>query len=252
MKRWNHAGLLLLVICFMPRMVRAADDDVTEQYRLMLSMDARIANKVTGNGTLGFFANPDEESRTYRVAWPTVTYIPARWVQLTGGLLTQYAGNEDRANELELRPFAGLKLFVPNKARWTIYNYTRYEYRNIENLDTHDWDQTSRIRSLFSVEVPLSSRERAWKPKTWYALLGAEPFYDFNTHNIDQVRLSAGIGRVFTDRLRVELTYYADLTRPDDGSLAYTGNIFQLNFLLGLHEGVISALRNPIAEENHR
>ena len=90
------------------------------------------------------------------------------------------------------------------------------------NLDTHDWEYSHRLRSLFGVEVPLTSRERAWKPKTWYALGGAEPFFGFETHQIDQLRLSAGIGRVLTDRLRVEFTYYSNLTHENMKTLKTT------------------------------
>ena len=96
------------------------------------------------------------------------------------------------------------------------------------NLDTHDWGYSHRLRSLFGV----TSRERAWKPKTWHALGGAEPFFAFEAHQIDLLRLSAGIGRVLTDRLRVEFIYYSNLTRPNDGGLQHTENLFQLNFHL--------------------
>ncbi len=127
----------------------------------------------------------------------------------------------------------------------TIFNYTRFEYRDTENLSTHDWDQTGRIRSLFEIDVPLSSRECAWKPKTWFAIAGVEPFYEFDKHDITEVRLSAGVGYVLTDRIRMELTYYADFTRPNDGALAYTENIFLLNFRFSLHKGLLGALLNP-------
>src|SRR5262249_28304493 len=163
---------------------------------------------------------------------------PNHWLQFGGGLLTQYTDNHDSPNQLELRPVLGVKFFVPNKAKLNLFNLTRYEYRNIENLTTHDWDQTSRIRSLFEVDVPLSSHERAWKPKTWFALASAEPFYEFNTHDISELRLGAGVGYVVTDRLRIEFTYFADFTRPHDGALAYTENIFLLNFRFALHEGL--------------
>jgi len=226
--------------------------EVTEEYRLLFTMDARIADRWSSGGVLAFFEDPDAESQTYRVEWPNVTYIATRWLQLSGGLLTQYTDDHDGANTLELRPFAGVKLFVPNKLGWTLYNYTRYEYRDIENLDTSDWDQKNRIRSLFAAELPLTSRERAWKPKTWYALAGAEPFYEFETNDIDQLRLSIGLGRVFTDRLRVEFTYYANLTRPTGSGLAHTENMFQLNFRLGLHEGILRALHSPFAEREEK
>src|SRR5262245_47655952 len=251
-RRRNVNRRFWLAVLLLPLLARGADDDVSDEYRLTLAMHSKITDKVTGNGTLGFFANPDLDTRTYRVQWPDLTYRAARWMQLSGGLLTQYIDDEHKADKLELRPFAGVKFFVPNKARWTIFNFTRYEYRNTENLDTHDWEETHRIRSLFGVEVPLTSRERAWKPKTWYALGGAEPFFGFETHQIDQLRLSAGIGHVLTDRLRVEFTYYSNLTRPKDGGLRHTENLFQLNFRLGLHEGLLGKSLSPLTEDEKK
>jgi hypothetical protein len=238
---------LLAATVILPRAC-AADPEVTDQYRLTFELNARITTNFAGSGTLGFFANPDQENQIYRLEWPNITYLPTHWLHASGGLLTQYTDNHDSPNELELRPFIGAKLFVPNSAKLSIFNYTRYEYLNTENLTTHDWDHTSRIRSLFEADVPLTSRERAWKPNTWIAIAGAEPFYEFNKHDISELRLSAGVGYVLSDRLRIEFTYYADFTRPNNGALAYTENIFLLNFRFALHEGLLGALFSPFAD----
>jgi hypothetical protein len=243
--RW---AMVLMAAGTILRVAHAADSEITDQYRLTLELNARLTTNFSGSGTLGFFANPDLENQTYRLEWPNITYLPTHWLHVSGGLLTQYTDNHDSANELELRPFIGAKLFVPNKAKLTIFNYTRYEYRNTENLGTHDWDHVNRIRSLFEIDVPLSSRERAWKPKTWFALAGAEPFYVFDQSGINELRLSAGLGYVLTDRLRVEFTYYSDFTRPHGGGLAYTENIFLVNFRFSLHEGLLGALFNPSSD----
>jgi Protein of unknown function (DUF2490) len=237
--------LLLTAASSILPVAHAADSEITDQYRLTIELNARFNTNFAGSGTLGFFANPDLENQTYRLEWPNITYLPTHWLHVSGGLRTEYTDNHKSPNELELRPFFGAKLFVPNKAKLTIFNYTRYEYRNTENLATHDWDRVSRLRSLFEIDVPLTSRERAWKPKTWFALVGAEPFYEFDMHDIEQLRLSAGLGYVMTDRLRVEFTYYSQFTRPNGGGLAYTENIFLLNFRFSLHEGLLGALFNP-------
>ncbi len=221
------------------------DPEITDQYRLNFELNARIATNFAGNGTIGFFANPDMENQTYRLEWPNITYLATHWLRVSGGLLTQYTDNHSSANELELRPFVGAKLFVPNNAKLTIFNYIRYEDRNTEDLTTHDWDHTGRIRSLFEIDVPFSSRERAWKPRTWYGIAGAEPFYELDKHDITELRLSAGLGYVLTDRIRMEFTYYADFTRPHDVGLAYTENLFLFNFRFSLHEGLLGDLLNP-------
>ena len=236
---------MLLAACTILPGAHAADPEITDQYRLTLELNARIITNFAGSGTLGFFANPDLENQTYRLEWPNITYLPNHWLHASGGLLSQYTDNHDTPNELELRPFLGAKLFVPNNAKLNIFNYTRCEYRNTENLTTHDWDHTSRLRSLFEQDVPISSLEQAWKPKSWYVGVGGEPFYESSKHDISELRLNAGLGYVLTDRLRMEFTYYADFTRPHDGALAYTENIFLVNFRFSLHEGLLGDLLNP-------
>jgi hypothetical protein len=231
------------------RAAHAADPEITDQYRLTFELNGRINTNFAGSGTIGFFADPDMENQIYRLEWPNITWLPTHWLHVTGALLTQYTDNHNSANELELRPFIGAKLFVPNNIKWNFFNYTRYEDRNIENLATHDWNHASRLRSLFEIDVPLSSCERTWKPKTWFALVSAEPFYVFNEPGINELRVGAGLGYVLSDRVRMEFTYYADFTRPNGGELAYTENIFQLNFRFSLHEGLLGDLLNPFKDK---
>ena len=36
-----------------------------------------------------------------------------------------FCWNKDKPDTLELRPFGGVKLLLPNPAHWEVYNYTR-------------------------------------------------------------------------------------------------------------------------------
>jgi hypothetical protein len=236
-------GALLLAAPSMFTAARAQDR--TDQYRLTLNLTAPITTNLDGNTMLGFFANPDHESQNYRLQWPAVTWITTKWLQLSGGLLTQYTDNHDGADELLFRPFAGVKTFVPNQAHLVLYNFTRYEYVTRENLDTWTWNSFSRIRSQFMAEVPLTTGERAWAPQTWYTLVAVEPFYRFDRHQFSPLRVGGGIGRILKDKVRVELTYQAQFTQAGSSGPAWTENIIQLNFRVGLKEGVLGRLLNP-------
>jgi len=195
-------------------------------------------------GNFGYFENPDYSK--YRFGWPGLIYSAKPWLQFWGGLDSYYTDNYNSANTLELRPFAGVKLFVPNQAKIFLYNFTRYEYRAVENLDTHDWDNYGRIRSRFGVEVPLTSRAKAWEPKTFYAFTDAEPFYRFDKNEWDPVRVRGGIGYVVTDRVRAEIIYTAQFSRSSPGnSLEFADNILQLNIKVALRKGALGRLFNP-------
>ncbi len=65
----------------------ASDPEVSDEYRLTYELDGRISTNFAGGGTIGFFANPDLENRTYRLEWPNISYLPTHWLHLSGGLL---------------------------------------------------------------------------------------------------------------------------------------------------------------------
>jgi hypothetical protein len=72
-----------------------------------------------------------------------------------------------------------------------------------------------------------------------------EPFYRFDRHQFSPLRVGGGIGRILKDKVRVELTYQAQFTQSGSSGLSWTENIIQLNFRVGLKEGILGALLNP-------
>ena len=123
---------------------------------------------------------------------------------------------------------------LPNRWEWSLYNFTQYEYRATLNLDTHDWSSDNRIRSRFEVDIPLSTTKQAWQPRTWFSITSIEPFYDFNESEINQLRVSGGLGYVLSKRAHLEFLYYAQFSRHDGGALEYNENIFRLNLKISL------------------
>lgn len=235
----------LIVALLHPLCVRAqGDDSINNEYRITAFPYYSIGTNTAGFGYLGYVNNPDKDFQTFYLG-KGVNHFLTPSVQLWGGLISTYTDNEDSANQLELRPFAGVKLFVPNKIKWNIYNFTRYEYRALQDQETHEWNNYSRIRSRFGVEFPLTSRASAWQPKTWYALADVEPYYRFDKDLVDPLRVRGGIAYIVSDWVRVEFIYHAQFTRPAEGSgLEYTDNIFRLNFKLALDHRVLGRVFN--------
>ena len=221
------------------------DEHIGNEYRVTLFPYHRINDQLTGFGYLGYVNNPDKEYQTGYLGYGA-SYSFNKSVQLWGGLIGTYTDNQNSADKLELRPFIGPKFFLPNDWNWNIYNFTRYEYRSIQDRDTHDWTGIHRLRTRFGVEFPLASGEKAWQPKTWYALADAEPFYRFDRGTIDPFRVRGGIAYIVSSRVRVEFIYHAQFTRPAGSSgLEYTDNIFRRNIKIGLNKGIIGRLQNP-------
>lgn len=224
---------------------RGGDDENNDEFQCNVNPHHSLTDQLSMFGNFGYFDNPNDYSK-YRFGWPGLTYAATRWLQLWSGLDAYYTDNDGSADSLELRPFAGVKLFVPNKAKFSLYNFTRYEYRAIENLGTHDWNNYSRIRIRTGVEIPLTTRAKAWEPKTFYAFTDVEPFYRFDLDEWDPVRFRGGLGYVVNDRVRAEFIYTAQYTRSSpDSSLAFDNNILQLNIKITLGKGVLPRLFNP-------
>ena len=224
-----------------------AQEDIGNEYRIPLFPSHKVTDKIGGFGYLGYVWNPVKNYQVYYLGWPCATYTPKSWLQIWGGLIGAYTANESKADNLELRPFGGVKLFLPNELKWNIYNFTRYEYRANQDRETKDWNNYSRIRVRFGVEIPFTKREMAWKPRTFYGLADIEPYYRFDKKWIDPMRIRGGIGYVMKSApIRIEFIYHAQFTQPDEQSgLTYTDNIYRINIKLGIHKGILGSLYNP-------
>ena len=232
---------LLLLTVFGLTAARAADNT----YEFNVNPIAPIAGDWSAFGNFGYYEQPNNYSR-YRFGWPGVIYRANDWLQLSGGLDSYYTDHYQSADTLELRPFAGVRLFVPHLEHISLYNFTRFEYRDFENLDTHTWSGYARIRSRFGLQIPLATTLEAWQPNTFYVFTDVEPFYRFDREQWTPVRVRGGLGYVLSQSIRVELIYTAEFTRSSSSSsLDYTDNIIQLNLRIGLAKGLLGRLLNP-------
>jgi hypothetical protein len=251
MKNPNFLFIFLLFLFSLNSFPSHAQDDKGNEYRITLFPSHKITEKITGFAYLGFVWNPEKNYQTYYLGYPAAAYTPSEWLQIWGGVVGLYTNNETTADKLEIRPFIGPKFFLPNKMKWNIYNFTRYEFRGVQNRETHDWSNTSRLRSRFGIEIPLSSLQKAWQPGNFYGLADIEPYYSFDKGQIDPMRIRGGLGYIMKKApIRIEFIYHAQFTHPEPGSnLQFTDNIFRINIKLGLNKGIINQLNNPDLDE---
>lgn len=214
--------------------------DTLSEYRVTAFPSYLIRDKTMGFGYVGLVSKPESDFVAYYLGTGAY-YLPANWIQIWAGLISVYTDQEVKSNLLELRPFTGVKFMGTNaRSKWRYYNWTRYELRLTDSLETHDWTTVSRIRNQTRLEIPLAAAERAWTPKSWYLLGDIEPIYRSDTGQIDPLRLRVGLGYVAKPRLLVEFQMYAQYTRPGGGSLEYTDNILRLNFKMVTEKGLLS------------
>jgi hypothetical protein len=244
----NFALLLLLASLSFARAQN--NNDVTNEWRITGFPHYPIHGNLTGFGYLGWVKNPQANYTLWYGGYPGLTYNARPHIQVWGGFFNIYTNNYTNINgkqdTLELRPFIGGKFFLPNHLKWNIYNFTRLEFREIYHHDTHEWTNTERLRFRFAVEAPLTSSDKAWHERTFYGMVGAEPYYRFDKSDIDPFRLMTGVGYVAKNQVRAELLYYANWGRvAPTNDLAFTENIIRLNIKFGVTHSILSHVWNP-------
>jgi hypothetical protein len=244
---------LLLLTCLLPSSAclwAQSPNDVTNEWRITAFPHYPIKGNLTGFGYFGWVKNPGAEYSLWYGGFPGIVHNTRPWFQIWSGLLyiytDNYTGVTGKQDTLEMRPFIGEKIFLPNKLRWNIYNFSRLEFRQTYHHDTHEWTNAERLRLRFGIEAPLTSREKAWKVKTFYGIANVEPLYRFDKSDIDPFRAQVGLGYVANPRIRMELLYYANWGRPDPANgLAFTENIIRLNVKIGVKHALLSHVWNP-------
>ena len=224
-----------------------SQDDIGNEYRITAFPSHPVTDKLTALAYLGYVWNPAKGYQTYYLGWPAAIYTPKSWLQIWGGLLSIYTDNESKASQLELRPFAGAKTFLPNKIKWNIYAFPRYEYRTFKNMDTKEWTDYSRLRLRVGVEFPLSNLKNAWQPDQFYGLADVEPYIRLDNGKVDPLRIRGGLGYILKKfPVRFEGIYHLQYTQPNESNkLMYTDNIYRLNIKISMHQGLLNKLFNP-------
>jgi hypothetical protein len=215
--------------------------DVTDDGRLGVFIAHPIVDELSG-APYFWFDDQTDGIKTYRVSFPNVIYRVRPWLQGWGGLIINWTDNDASGNTRELRPFTGVKVFLPNSAQIHLYELTRFEWRRITNTESDTITREWRLRTRPGVEFPLSTR--AWQPDTFYGSANGEVFVEHRF--VNALRFMFGAGYIKTDRVRIEFNYVGDLSRSTSiDPLAYTDNSFRLDFKFSLQEGLHHKQEGP-------
>jgi len=224
---------LLVVVVLGAHNARA--QEVADDGRIGVIFAHPIAGNLSGAPYVWF----DDQTggvKTYRVSFPDVDYRARRWLHGVGGFLVNWTVGQASGNSRELRPYVGVKIFVPNSARVHLYDLTRFEWRRITNTSRDTTIREVRFRTRPGVEFPLSTR--AWQPATFYGLANGELFVEHSF--VDALRFASGAGYIKSDRVRIELQYVLELSRKvSTEALAYSGNSFRLDFKFSFKHGLL-------------
>src|SRR5262249_25906276 len=108
-----HA-VVLLTASFMPR--SAHGQDVTNDGRVGVTFAHPLIVDDFSGAPYAWFDDQTGGVKSYRVAFPNIVYHATPWLQGWGGLIVNWKDDEASGNTRELRPYVGVKVFVPNSA----------------------------------------------------------------------------------------------------------------------------------------
>ena len=198
----------LIIIPFISSILLAQDDSSSSSKQVWLDYNP---NKKIGKELKLFF--PMGIRTTFPNEWyrafvnPYISYNWPRLIlkkfnykeQLLGGVGLYYTLNIDNVNRLEIRPFQGYSISIPNRVRLVIKHYFRLEERF--EIDTDDWKNTFGLRFRYTGSATLRFQGDVWeRGKGFYIPIKAEFFWNLigtNQFN-DKFRFSVGLGRDFS------------------------------------------------------
>ena len=222
--------ILLFICCMLYADAATAQQKINDEYRLTVVPTFPINKKIFVTTYLGYVNNTGTDISSFYVGAPgIVTYKVNNAVEVMGGAFLIMNNVKTGNDSKEFRPFAGLKLKVPNAGNLHIFNWTRYEFRSFTYADDKSLNNTKkRIRNRMAIEFTLS--KNAWEPKSLYGLSDFEFFYTFEKGYFDRFRQRFGGGYIIDKQWRAEFFYHIQLVKSSkDLNPVWNDNIFRLN-----------------------
>jgi hypothetical protein len=145
----------------------------------------------------------------------TLEWSVTNRIDLITQAVVSYTNQTNNYNTLELRPIIGSRLyFTPNKRIQTRL-LLRLEQRNLQNLETKDWDQVYRPRARGEIIIPISKKSY-FEDKLWYGITDVE--FLFKTKDVEErfanrFRWRVGGGYRLSYNLRFEFLYMLQESR---------------------------------------
>ena len=165
---------------------------------------------------------------------PTLEYAIHSHVDFLLGVTLSYTAQSDDYNTFEVRPYLGTRIHITPNKRVLTRVYIRLEQRNLENLDTKDWETVWRPRARLESLIPIN-RKSAYEDKLWYGILDVEWLFsadnDVHERFANRFRLRIGVGYRLSYNSRFEFIYMAQQSKNAIDESFYTSdNIFRFRY----------------------
>ena len=206
-------GCVSLLIFSFPLRAQNKNTQVWSEYMLNypFANSFNLENAVTYSTLL-------ETPRWYAFDYtPTLEWSITSNIDLIGQVVFSYTKQNESYNTFELRPVIGSRIHITPNKRILTRVLLRLEQRNLQNLETKEWDQAYRPRARFESIIPINHNSY-YKDKLWYGVLDAEWLFvtdDVNERFANRFRVRAGLGYRLNYNFRFEILYMNQQSRDE-------------------------------------
>ena len=162
----------------------------------------------------------------------TPEYSFSQNLDFMAALLTSNTFQTQSLSTFEVREMLGTRIhFTPNRRILTRL-LLRFEQRNLQDLETKTWDNSTRSRVRAETIIPINKSSMFAGDKLWYTILDVEGFIvmdqDVNERFANRLRFRAGIKYRINYGTRLEFVYTLQRSKNIlDGNFESTDNIFR-------------------------
>jgi hypothetical protein len=170
---------------------------------------------------------------------PVFEYQYINRLDLLGGLPFYYTNQTSTYDSYEIDPYIGARFHISQNKRIDSRLIFKLEERFFQNLETHSWEESNRMRLKAEAWVSIN-KQNLYQDKLWYAILDYEEFIvvdeQVNERFANRLRARLGIGYRLNYRNRFELIYTLQSSRNEIyGDLISNDNVLQLRYKMFLN-----------------
>lgn len=206
------------------------NEGTTEQLWIDFIPHFKINERLEYYGDASFRAIFEEINVYTLVARPSVRYQLNSIVELQGGIGFFYSIIEKGANQLELRPWQGIRVHWPNFGRIGIKHSIKLEERLLWEAEAWDFDPALRLRYKLGGRIPFN------ESRSVYLSLFGEAFANAGGESVailrNRMRGYFGFGYKRNDTWTLELEFMLQRSRSNAvEDFSVSDHIFRLKVL---------------------
>ena len=236
-----------MIFGLLPRVLNA--QSATEQLWLEYMLNYSFANSYNLENAFKYstaFNDPKWQAFEFT---PTLDYSLTGHVDISFATAIEFTDQTESYSTFEVKPVLGTRIHITPNRRIMTRALIRLEQRNIQNLDTKDWDNVWRPRFRTEILIPINKKSY-FEDKLWYGILDAEWFLsvdeDVDERFANRFRLRMGIGYRLSYSSRFEFIYMIQNSKNAIEDTFYTtDNIFRFRYKHYLRKHKPSKMSGP-------